>query len=186
VDLALFHWGQFLTLLMIALALSMDAFSLGVGVGMIGIRLREILKVSVTIGLFHIAMPLVGIAVGGYLSDMIGDIAVFVGGTVLMGIGVHMIWNGFANGDEKSMLRTKGFGLLLFAFSVSLDALTVGFSFGLMEINRFLAVTLFGIMGGTMSYCGLLIGRSMGGWLGEYSEVLGGLILLGFGLKFIL
>ncbi|QQE74236.1 manganese efflux pump [Brevibacillus composti] len=185
-DLALFHWGQFLTLLIIAFALSMDAFSLGVGVGMVGIRLREIVKVSVTIGLFHIAMPLLGIAVGGYLSDMIGDIAVFVGGTVLMGIGIHMIWNGFAGDDDKSVLQTKGFGLLLFAFSVSLDALTVGFSFGLMEINRYLAVSLFGLIGGVMSYVGLMIGRSMGGWLGDYSEVLGGLILLCFGLKFIL
>ncbi|USG65427.1 manganese efflux pump MntP family protein [Brevibacillus ruminantium] len=185
-DLTLFHWGQFLTLLLIAFALSMDAFSLGVGVGMIGIRLREIVKVSVTIGLFHIVMPLVGIAVGGYLSKMMGDIAIIVGGTVLMGIGLHMIWNGFSGADEKSMLQTKGFGLFLFAFSVSLDALTVGFSFGLMEINRFLAVSLFGVIGGIMSCFGLMIGRSMGGWLGEYSEVLGGLILLCFGLKIIL
>jgi putative Mn2+ efflux pump MntP len=186
VDLTLFHWGQFLTLLVIAFALSMDAFSLGVGVGMVGMRLREIVKVSITIGLFHVAMPLVGIAVGVYLSELVGDIAVFIGGAVLMGIGVHMLWNGFVQGEEKSILRTKGLGLLLFALSVSLDAMTVGFSFGLMEVNKLLAVTLFGIMGGMMAYCGLMIGRRMGGWLGEYSEVLGGLILFCFGLKFML
>jgi manganese efflux pump family protein len=186
VDLTLFHWGQFLTLLVIAFALSMDAFSLGVGVGMVGMRLREIVKVSITIGLFHVAMPLVGIAVGVYLSELVGDIAVFIGGAVLMGIGVHMLWNGIVQGEEKSILRTKGLGLLLFALSVSLDAMTVGFSFGLMEVNKLLAVTLFGIMGGMMAYCGLMIGRRMGGWLGDYSEVLGGLILFCFGLKFML
>ncbi|WNC14546.1 manganese efflux pump MntP family protein [Brevibacillus brevis] len=185
-DHVLFQWGQFLTLLMIAFALSMDAFSLGIGVGMVGIRLREILKVSITIGLFHIGMPIVGIAVGAYLSDLVGDIAVFIGGGVLMAIGMHMLWNGFVNGDQKSMLKTKGFGLLLFAFSVSLDALTVGFSFGLIEVNKLLAITLFGIMGGAMSYCGLLLGRSVGGWLGDYSELVGGLILFCFGLKFML
>ncbi|UYZ13895.1 manganese efflux pump MntP family protein [Brevibacillus sp. WF146] len=185
-DLTIFHWGQFLTLLVIAFALSMDAFSLGVGVGMVGMRLREIVKVSITIGLFHVAMPLVGIAVGVYLSELVGDIAVFIGGAVLMAIGAHMLWNGFVQGEEKSILRTKGLGLLLFAISVSLDAMTVGFSFGLMEVNKLLAVTLFGVMGGMMAYCGLMIGRRMGGWLGEYSEVLGGLILLGFGLKFML
>jgi putative Mn2+ efflux pump MntP len=186
VDLALFHWGQFLTLLMIAFALSMDAFSLGIGVGMVGIRLREILKVSLTIGLFHIFMPLVGIVIGVYLSEVIGDIAVFTGGALLMAIGIHMLWNGFVQGEEKSMLQTKGFGLLLFAFSVSLDALTVGFSFGLIAVNKLLAVSLFGLMGGAMAYFGLLLGRSVGGWLGEYSEVLGGLILFVFGLKFML
>jgi putative Mn2+ efflux pump MntP len=170
---------------MIAFALSMDAFSLGIGVGMVGIRLREILKVSITIGLFHIGMPIVGILVGAYLSDLVGDIAVFIGGGVLMAIGLHMLWNGFVNGDQK-VLRTKGFGLMVFAFSVSLDALTVGFSFGLIEVNRLLAISLFGIMGGAMSYFGLLLGRSVGGWLGDYSELVGGLILFCFGLKFIL
>lgn len=185
-DLALFQWGQFLTLLMIAFALGMDAFSLGIGVGMVGIRLREIVRVSITIGLFHIIMPILGIAVGAYLSDLIGDIAVSIGGGVLMLLGAHMLWNGFGKGDHKSVLRTTGFGLLLFAFSVSLDALTVGVSFGLMEVNKILAISLFGLMGAAMSYCGLLLGRSVGGWLGEYSEIIGGLILFGFGLKFVL
>lgn len=185
-DQVLFQWGQFLTLLMIAFALSMDAFSLGIGVGMVGIRLREILKVSITIGLFHVVMPVIGIFVGAYLSDLVGDIAVFIGGGVLMAIGMHMLWNGFIHGDQRSVLKTKGFGLLLFAFSVSLDALTVGFSFGLIEVNRILAIALFGIMGGAMSYFGLLLGKSVGGWLGDYSELVGGLILFCFGLKFIL
>lgn len=185
-DLALYQWGQFLTLLMIAFALGMDAFSLGIGVGMVGIRLREIVRVSITIGLFHIAMPIFGIAIGAYLSELVGDIAIFFGGGVLILLGVHMLWNGFGNGDQKSVLRTTGFGLLLFSFSVSLDALTVGVSFGLMEVNRILAISLFGLMGTAMSYCGLLLGRSVGGWLGDYSEIIGGLILIGFGLKFVM
>lgn len=185
-DQVLFHWGQFLTLLIIAFALSMDAFSLGIGVGMVGIRLREIVKVSITIGLFHIMMPVVGIAVGAYLSDLVGDIAVFIGGGVLILIGLHMLWNGLFHGEQKSVLKTKGIGLLLFAFSVSLDALTVGFSFGLIEVNKILAISLFGIMGAAMSYFGLLLGRSVGGWLGDYSELVGGLILFCFGLKFVI
>lgn len=185
-EIALFQWGQLLTLLMVAFAISMDAFSLGVGVGMVGIRLREILKVSLTIGLFHIAMPLVGIFIGVYLSEIVGDIAVIIGGAVLIAIGLHMLWNGVFRTEEKSILKTKGVGLILFAFSVSLDAMTVGFSFGLIEVNKILAVSLFGLMGAAMAYFGLLLGRSVGGWLGEYSEVLGGLILFVFGLKFML
>ncbi len=185
-DITLFQWGQFLTLLMVAFALGMDAFSLGIGVGMVGMRLREVMRISITIGLFHIGMPLVGIWVGIYLSEIVGDIAVLIGGGVLMALGLHMLWSGFFRNEEQGILYTKGFGLLLFAFSVSLDALSVGFSFGLMEVNKILAVCLFGMMGGIMAGCGLLLGRSVGGWLGEYSEVLGGLILFSFGLKFIL
>lgn len=101
-------------------------------------------------------------------------------------IGLHMLWNGLIHGDQKSVLKTRGIGLLLFAFSVSLDALTVGFSFGLIEVNKILAISLFGIMGAAMSYFGLLLGRSVGGWLGDYSELVGGLILFCFGLKFVI
>ncbi|WP_139491067.1 manganese efflux pump MntP [Brevibacillus dissolubilis] len=186
-DVTLFEWGQFLTLLLIALALGADAFSLGVGVGMTGMRLKKIAKVSLTIGLFHVAMPLIGIFIGIYLSEIVGDIAVMVGGLILIAMGLHMLWNVFYGDDEEDKsMKTTGFGLFLFAFSVSLDALSVGFSLGLMEINKLLAVTMFGIAGGGMAAAGMMLGRRMGNWLGEYSEVLGGLILVIFGIKFIL
>jgi len=185
-DEAFFHLGQFLTLFMIAIALGMDAFSLGIGVGMVGMKLRDVAKVSATIGMFHVAMPLLGIIFGMYLSEIIGDIAVLVGGGILILLGLHMLWNGMFDHNSPNVMRTSGIGLFLFAFSVSLDALSVGFSFGLIEVNKALAVCLFGLMGGMMAGCGLLLGRRMGGWLGEYSEVLGGLILLAFGVKFML
>ncbi|UFJ40188.1 manganese efflux pump MntP family protein [Brevibacillus humidisoli] len=185
-DITLIQWGQFLTFLMIAIALGMDAFSLGIGVGMVGMRLREVIRVSVTIGLFHMAMPLLGILVGIYLSEMVGDVAVLVGGGVLTMLGMHMLWNGLFGSTAQSMMQPSGIGLYLFAFSVSLDALSVGLSFGLMNVNRLVAVTLFGLIGGLMSGFGLLLGRRVGGWLGGYSELLGGLILLIFGIKFMM
>ncbi|WP_126428874.1 manganese efflux pump MntP family protein [Brevibacillus marinus] len=184
-DITLFQWGQFLTFLMIAIALGMDAFSLGIGVGMVGMRLREVVGISVTIGLFHFAMPLVGILIGMYLSELVGDIAALVGGAVLTLLGLNMLWNGMFGGAAHSMLQTSGIGLFLFAFSVSLDALPVGLSFGLMNVDRMMAVSLFGLIGALMAGCGLLLGRRVGGWLGGYSELLGGLILLVFGLKFM-
>ncbi|MBO8165325.1 MAG: manganese efflux pump [Brevibacillus sp.] len=185
-DISLFQWGQFLTLLMIAVALGMDAFSLGIGVGMIGMRVREVFRVSATIGLFHVAMPLIGILIGISLSEVIGDVAVMLGGAVLTLLGLHMLWGGIFQSEQPSLLKTNGLGLLLFAFSVSLDALSVGFSFGLMNVNRLLAVSLFGLIGGMMAGCGLLLGRHVSGWMGGYSELMGGLILIVFGIKFML
>ncbi|TPG70023.1 manganese efflux pump [Brevibacillus laterosporus] len=185
-EAAVYLWGQFLTLLLIAIALGMDAFSLGIGLGMVGLRLRKILNISVMIGFFHIAMPLLGIVIGTYLSDSVGDIAIYIGGAILILLGVHMLWSVFFGENEGSLIKTTGLGLILFAFSVSLDALSVGFSLGLMAVNKWLAVSLFGIIGGLMACAGLMVGKSVGGWLGEYSEIIGGVILLIFGLKFIL
>jgi putative Mn2+ efflux pump MntP len=180
------HWGELITLLMIGTALGMDAFSLGVGMGMGGIRLLTILKVSITIGIFHIIMPLIGISLGLFLTSYVGNIAAYIGGFILIMLGLHILWNVFFGGEEKSpLLKTTFWGLLLFSFSVSLDALSVGFSFGLFHVNVVLAVLIFGMMGAVLSATGLLLGRRASGWLGEYSEIFGALILLGFGLKFL-
>ncbi|ERI07002.1 hypothetical protein HMPREF0083_04899 [Aneurinibacillus aneurinilyticus ATCC 12856] len=181
------QWGELITLLMIGVALGMDAFSLGIGMGMRGIRLLTILKVSVTIGIFHIVMPLIGIGLGLFLTSYVGNVASYIGGLILVMLGVHMLWNVFFSGEEKSpLLKTTFWGLLLFSFSVSLDALSVGFSFGLFRVNVLLAVLIFGVLGALLAATGLLVGRRVGGWLGGYGEVFGALILLGFGLKFLL
>ncbi|GED16285.1 Putative Mn2+ efflux pump MntP [Aneurinibacillus migulanus] len=181
------QWGELITLLMIGVALGMDAFSLGIGMGMGGIRLLTILKVSITIGIFHIVMPLIGIGLGLFLTSYVGNVAAYIGGLILVMLGIQMLWSAFFGGEAKSpLLKTSFWGLLLFSFSVSLDALSVGFSFGLFKVNVLLAVLIFGMLGAVLAATGLLVGRRVGSWLGGYSEVFGALILLGFGLKFLL
>jgi putative Mn2+ efflux pump MntP len=180
------QWGELITIFMIGTALGMDAFSLGIGMGMGGIRLLTIVKVSITIGLFHIVMPLFGIILGIFLTSYVGNIAVYIGGLILMMLGLHMLWNSLFGEEKGPLLKTTFWGLLLFSFSVSIDALSVGFSFGLFRVNIMVAVIIFGIMGTGLAAAGLLLGRRVGNWLGEYSEILGALILFGFGLKFLL
>ncbi|MFT9849146.1 manganese efflux pump MntP [Aneurinibacillus sp. REN35] len=181
------QWGELFTLLMIGVALGMDAFSLGIGMGMGGIRLLTILKVSLTIGLFHIVMPLIGIGLGLFLTAYVGNVASYIGGFILVALGLHMFWSSFFSDEERSpLLKTTFWGLLLFSFSVSLDALSVGFSFGLFKVNVILAVLIFGVLGTVLAAMGLLLGRRVGNWLGGYSEIFGALILLGFGIKFLL
>ena len=53
------HLGQ-LVILIMAVALGLDAFSLGIGIGMKGIRLRDVLRISLVTALFHVIMPLIG------------------------------------------------------------------------------------------------------------------------------
>ncbi|MCF6093202.1 manganese efflux pump MntP family protein [Microaerobacter geothermalis] len=179
------QWGQFVTLFMVATALGMDAFSLGLGVGMVGIRLKHVAKVSATIGIFHVIMPLFGMYLGKYLTTFIGNLAGWLGGGILLTLGLQMIWSSFKGGQSQSY-SPHGWGLLLFAFSVSLDSFSVGLTFGLFAVNVILAVSLFGFMGMIMAGTGLLLGRRFGLWLGEYGEALGGFILLAYGVKFLL
>lgn len=180
------HTGQLFTLLIIALALGMDAFSLGVGIGMRGIRLRDIIKLSVVIAIFHIVMPLMGMFTGQYVSTLLGGVATIAAGLLLVLLGGHMIYSSLRGESVQSFDHRTTWGMLLFALSVSIDSFSVGISLGMFAADVLLTVLLFGFFGGLMSILGLLLGRRVSLSLGEYGEACGGVILFTFGLLFLL
>lgn len=176
--------GELLTFILVAIALSMDSFSISIGLGMRGIRLRNIAKISVVNGAFHVIMPLLGMVLGHILSVYMGDIAVLIGGALLILFGLHMIYSSFLP-EESSLIGTTFWGIILFSLSVSFDAFSVGLSFGLFSVNTMLMLICIGISATLFTGLGLYIGRGVSGWLGQYGEVLGGIILVIFGIKFL-
>ncbi|MBM7662449.1 putative Mn2+ efflux pump MntP [Bacillus mesophilus] len=177
--------GEVLTLFIMAFALGMDAFSVGLGMGLIPLRLKQILYIGITIGIFHVWMPLVGITIGGFLSDQFGNIASIVGGVLLLLLGLQMIVSSFKDDDEP-MITPKGFGLIIFALSVSLDSFSVGLSLGIYKVHVILAILMFGVVSMILTWAGLLLGRRVQEWMGSYGEALGGSILFAFGIKLLL
>lgn len=178
--------GQILTVLLMAFALGMDAFSLGLGMGMRGLRLLHIMRLSIIIGMFHIIMPLLGMLAGNFLSSIIGHIATIAGGILLVLLGGHMVYSSLRGNDEPAFDTRTVWGTTLFALSVSVDSFSVGVSLGLFTTDWIFTIMSFGLMGGLMSVIGLLIGKRVRSWVGEYGEAFGGIILLAFGLKFVL
>ncbi|WP_308636734.1 manganese efflux pump MntP [Paenibacillus silvisoli] len=185
IDAGMHHAGQLLTLMIIALALGMDAFSLGVGIGLKGIRLLDIMKLSVIIAIFHTVMPLMGIFTGNYVSTLLGGVATTAAGALLLLLGGHMIYSSLRGDAVESIDYRSSWGMLLFALGVSIDSFSVGISLGMFEADMLLTVLLFGIAGGVMSVLGLLLGRRVSASLGGYGEACGGIILFTFGLLFI-
>lgn len=177
--------GQALTLLCMALALGFDAFSLGLGIGLKGIRLRDIVKLGVVIGLFHVLMPVGGILTGQFVSGLLGQVATSAAGVLLVLLGLHMMYSSFQGEEVRSFNHRSLWGLLVLALSVSVDAFSVGITLGMFAANLWLSILLFGLFGGAMSMLGLLLGRRVSGNLGEYGEACGGAILFVFGVLFI-
>lgn len=175
---------EFLTLLIMAFALGMDAFSIGLGMGMYRLRYKQIFKIGLTVGFFHIWMPLVGMLAGKFLSEKFGTVALIIGGLMLILLGLHMVWSCLKKTEEK-IISPSGFGLLLFAFSVSVDSLSIGLTLGIYHAKMIMVVLCFGIVATVLTWCGLLVGRKVQGWAGVYGEALGGSILLAFGLKLL-
>lgn len=177
--------GQLLTLLIIAMALGFDAFSLGLGIGLKGIRLLDILKLGTVIGLFHILMPIGGILTGQLVSGLLGNVATTAAGILLVLLGGHMIYSSIRGEEAQSFDYRSLIGLLVLATTVSMDAFSVGVTLGMFSADLWLTIVLFGMFGGLMSMLGLMLGRKVSGSLGEYGEVLGGVILFVFGIIFI-
>ncbi|WP_067728508.1 manganese efflux pump MntP [Oceanobacillus damuensis] len=173
--------GEFISILFLAIALGMDAFSVSLGLGMLKLRLKRIALIGMTVGIFHIAMPLAGILIGTAISSQIGNLTSLVGGALLFVLGAQMFFSAF-NHEVKSRVSPVGAGLLLIAFSVSIDSFTVGLSLGISGVKTFLVLMMFGAVSCFLTCTAMLIGRKVQGYLGTYSELLGGSILCGFGL----
>lgn len=178
--------GRLATVFLIAVALGMDAFSLCLGIGMKGIRLLHVAKISAAVAFFHMMMPLIGVFTGKYVSMLLGEVASLAGGGLLVLLGGHMIYSSLSGEDVKSIDTGSLFGLLAFALSVSVDSLSVGVSLGMLSTDLIVTVVMFGCIGGIMSVAGMLIGRRVGKLAGDYGEMLGGAVLLVFGIFFLI
>ena len=192
---------EFLTVLIIAIALGTDAFSMAIGIGACNIRYRQIIIISLVVLVFHIVMPLIGLSLGVLVGGVIGRLAEIAGALILMLIGILLLKEGIRGGDgggvpaalkplgliskDRGNLRvTVGFwGCIVLAASVSLDALAVGFGLGTLNFNLTLTVLTIGLVAGIMTALGFLLGKKMGDWLGDKAQIVGGVILVGIGIK---
>lgn len=180
--MTLHQLGELISISFMAVALGMDAFSVSLGLGMQQLRLKRIAFIGIIIGIAHMIMPFIGILLGLFISVKIGQYTILVGGLLLTGIGAHMIFSAF---HEKPLriVQTAGIGLIIFSLSVSMDSFSVGLSLGMSGTKVVVAILMFGLISMGLTWIGLLLGRKMHGLLGVYSEILGGTILLIFGLR---
>ncbi|HAP93186.1 MAG TPA: manganese efflux pump MntP [Desulfotomaculum sp.] len=176
-----------ITLFLLALALGTDAFSLCLGIGMAGITRRQIIMISLSVLAFHIIMPLAGWQIGGVAGKLLGQAASVAGALLLLYLGVRMIWHAL-RGDSAIAPRIvllKGWGVLLIGLGVSMDALAVGFTLGTQGVSLLLTALVFGLVAGLMTLCGLLLGRWLGYRIGERAQLVGGVVLVGIGVKLV-
>lgn len=176
-------------------ALGMDLFSVAIPIGMQRIRLKTVVKASAVFAVFHILMLLSGCYLGRFLGSIIDrlgaqsgisllmmeDWARIMGALVLALLGFRMLMESFRDKALNRDIKKQplgGIALLLLAFSVSIDALAVGFGFGMFDVNLVQLNLILGCVIFTISVIGLNIGRQAGKFLGERAEQIGAVALL--------
>lgn len=187
---------NYLSVLLVSIALGIDAFSVAISIGLAGIKRKDFILVSAVVTIFHIFMPLLGLSLGTYLGQLAGPMASIIGALVLISIGFSTIWGsvrdlknrkGIPLGRDKGLVNIANpVSLVLMAASVSLDALTVGFGLGTLQVDLLLTVLTMGTVAGIMTAGGLHFGKKLNFAFGEKAEVLGGIILILIGVKFLI
>jgi putative Mn2+ efflux pump MntP len=180
---------SFLTLFLIAVGLSADAFAvaLGKGLQMRRLSVRGVLVLSLTFGLFQGLMPVLGWAVATGFSDYVAAVDHWIAFGLLAVIGAKMIWEAF--GDDEGPHgdgRVPFMELMVLGVATSIDALAVGISFAFLDVSVAGAAVLIGVTTFVLSGVGVLLGPRAGVRFRGPAEVVGGLVLIGIGLKILL
>lgn len=172
----------------IGIGLSMDAFAVSIAKGMTMKKhevLRYALILAVFFGMFQALMPLLGWLAGSYFQEIIASFDHWIAFGLLAIIGINMIREALHPDLDQQDASLSLQTILILAIATSIDALAVGISFALLEVDIVLAIVIIGITTFVLSFLAVFIGHFMGGLLEKYAGILGGIILLLIGIKIV-
>jgi len=178
----------FFEILLISLSMAMDAFAVCLAAGALEkIRgPRPLFRLSFHFGLFQFIMPVIGWLLGETIEPLIRNYSDWIAFGLLAFVGVRMIYSSVhGGGGNRSHDPSRGWTLVLLSIAVSMDALAIGLSLGVLGIFVWYPAILIGVVTGVLSLAGLRIGRIVGGKLGQPVEIIGGLVLIGIGLRIL-
>ena len=193
---------DWLHLLIIAIALGLDAMSVCMAVGVRWHGWRQKARLAGAMGGFQFVMPLLGWLLGSRLAGPIRSWGTYLAAACVAIVGVKMLieaWRSHPGATAEAIeheverdLRlkatdpTRGWSLVLLAVATSIDALVVGFSLGLKDTSIWEASITIGVAAAAMALVGVVLGRRVGVMLGRPAEFLGGVVLIGLGVSFLL
>lgn len=175
-------------LFVIALSVGLTNFAGAIGIGLAGVDARTRLRVGLAFGFFEALMPIVGLLIGQSAAGVIGSSGRYVGGGLLVLTGGWSIYQARRTRHEERRqeggLRLRE--LVVLAVALSLDNLVVGFALGVYRVPLAETAIVIGVVSVALSLAGLELGRRLGTRIEEWSEELGGAVLILIGLALAL
>ena len=173
----------FSEIILISIALGFDAFSVALASGAQGFKPRRIFRLAWHFGLFQFLMPLLGWGIGEYIARWIGSYGDWLVFLILVFIGSKMLWEGFKPIPEDIPDLSRGWTMISLSVVTSLDAFGVGLGFGLLNYAILNPAIIIGLTCIIMTVIGLYLGVKLYDKLGHRAIILGGVILIGIGIK---
>ena len=191
-----------ISVLFIAAALAMDAFSVSITSGMVlkKVKVSASSKIGLFFGVFQFVMPCIGYFLGSAFASLITSFDHWIAFILLGFIGGKMLYEAIKD-DEKEEENIKNpldnKLLTMLAIATSIDALAVGVTFATMgmqvvspctfsQLALLQSAGIIGVVAFLISVAGVHIGGKCGNLFGNKAEILGGIVLIGIGVKILI
>ena len=178
-------WSVFL----IGLGVSADAFAaaLAGGLKMRTLRLGRAALIALVFAGFQALMPLLGWLLASQAHRLIEPVDHWIAFGLLGLIGGKMIWDAFQP-DADQGVKVDGLRLrrlLLLGVATSVDAAAVGVSLAVLNVSISQAILIIGATTLVMSFAAVIIGHRLGVGFRRPAEIVGGLVLIGIGVRIL-
>lgn len=181
---------SFAAIFVLAVGLSMDSMAVAAARGLVAphFRARQVVLVGALFGGFQALMPLLGWLAGSRIGPLVEAWDHWIAFGLLSALGGKMLWEARGAPDDDPAPAGDPFalgGLLLLAVATSIDALAVGITLPMLGAPLGLSLVTIGATTAVLSALGLFAGRRFGAALGRRFDVVGGLVLIGLGVKIL-
>jgi putative Mn2+ efflux pump MntP len=187
---------RFAELLVLAVGLAMDATAVSAtkGLAVPRVRLRHALLVAGFFGGFQAGMPVLGWLLGASIGGFVHLWSHWLAFIIFAAIGGKMLWEARKHSssdpdqaptnDDPSSRELFGLRVMfVLAVATSIDAFAAGISLSLVGAKLLVSIATIGLVTAAFSIAGLYAGRRFGAVLGRRLDVVGGLVLIGLGVK---
>ncbi|HOY31368.1 MAG TPA: manganese efflux pump MntP family protein [Bacteroidales bacterium] len=175
-------------IILIGVGLAMDCFAVSVSCSLGKNKITSLLalKIAFSFGFFQALMPVIGWLLGLSFKDMITGFDHWIAFGLLCIIGIKMLIEAFRDEEKKDLQVTRLIVLLSLSVATSIDAMIVGISFAVLELNILVTVGIIGIVTFLISLAGIYIGKRFTFISAGKAEIIGGIVLIGIGLKILI
>jgi putative Mn2+ efflux pump MntP len=170
----------------------MDAFSVAASAGPRCCPKFGAMRLSLAFGGFQAGMPVLGALVGSLFYIYVRQYDHWVAFGLLELIGLRMAieavrhWrDGTGQTNEAGFDPSCGLPLLGLSVATSIDAFGAGMGMRMAGADLWLACPMIGVITAALTFLGAKLGVRAEQWLGRKAELLGGLVLMGLGVKML-
>lgn len=180
-----------LSIIIIGIGLAMDCFAVSVSKGICAKKYFFWLtfRMAILFGLFQAIMPLIGYTLGASFANEMMSFDHWLAFGLLALIGGKMVYEGLQPQDPDCSKVNNPFkwaSLLSLALATSIDALATGIVFVPYTGIIWKAIAIIGLASFLLTFVGMYIGVHFGKRFHVKVEAIGGVILIGIGLKILI